>query len=700
VDVKKDILWRVYLGFILMAIVGTCILGKAVYIQQVQGAYWRGMSDSLHQKIVELDAERGTIYSEDGSMLSTSIPQFDVYIDFMADGLRAKSGKRFYENVDSLSICLSNLFGDRSAAEYKYLLKTGYREKDRYFLLRKKMSFREYQALRTFPLVRLGRNKSGFIPDKRIIRLNPYKMLAYRTIGLLRDSNRVGLELTYDQYLEGTKGQRLVRFIAGGASVPVDDYEVEAENGKDVITTLDVNIQDVTENALLKMMQKNQAEHGCAIVMETKTGKIKAIANLGHTKDSSYWENYNYAITPTEPGSTFKLLTMLALIEDRKINLNTPVDLGGGVWKIYNRTVFDSEKHGLSTVTAKHAFEESSNVGMAKLAWINYANNPQQFINHIKKVKLDSLTGIDLKGEIRPSIFKPGTKYWSNTTLPWMSFGYNLTISPLQTLTLYNAVANGGRMMRPYLVNEIREDGRAIKTFEPTALKDSICNTNTLKQLKECLEGVMINGTGKSLKSPYYTVAGKTGTALVANGSRGYDDKIYQSSFCGYFPAENPQYTIIVVIKNKPHAAVFYGAAVAGPVFKEIADQVYALKISKNHNTFDAFRKTDTGAYAYAGYTRDIKKVAEQLEMNVAKVDGKGNYAKIFKQGRDTVMTSQVISMKKMPVLNGMGLKDAVYLCENMGLKVIVKGRGKVSTQSIAAGQNISKGQIVSINLN
>jgi len=683
-----------------MAIVGACIIGKAFFIQQVQGSYWRGMSDSLHQKIVEIEAERGTIYSEDGSMLSTSIPQFDVYIDFMADGLRAKNGKRFKENVDSLSICLSNLFGDRSSSEYRFLLQTGYREKDRYFLLKKKMSFKEYQQMRTFPLVRLGRNKSGFIPDKKIIRLNPYKMLAYRTIGLLRDSNRVGLELTYDKYLEGTKGSRLVRFIAGGASVPVDDFEVEAENGKDIITTLDVNIQDITENALMKMMVKNEAEHGCAIVMEVKTGKIKAIANLGHARDSLYWEDYNYAITPTEPGSTFKLATMLSLLEDKKINLNTSVDLNGGTWQVYKRTVYDSEKHGLHNVTVKHAFEESSNVGMAKLAWTHYGSNPNQFINHLKKLKLDTLTGIDLKGEIKPSIYSPGSRHWSNTTLPWMAFGYNLTVSPLQTLTLYNAVANQGKMMRPYLVNEIREDGRIIQQFSPSVIKDSICTSSTLRQLQECLEGVMIDGTGKSLQGKSYTVAGKTGTALVANGNRGYADKIYQSSFAGYFPADNPQYTIIVVVKNKPHAAIFYGASVAGPVFKEIADQVYNLKVGKNHNTVDAFRKTDTGYYSYAGYTKDIKKVAEALEVKVAKTDGRGVYSRIYKQGVDTVMTSQQISSKNMPILSGMGLKDAVYLCEHLGLKVMIKGRGKVVNQSIAPGQSIAKGQIINIQLN
>ena len=698
-DVKKDILWRVYLGFILMAIVGSCILGKAFYIQQVQGAYWRGMSDSLHQKIVELDAERGTIYSEDGSMLSTSIPQFDLYIDFMAEGLRDKNGKRFRDNVDSLSICLANLFQDRNSHEYKDLLQTGYREKERYFLLRKKLSFKEYQLLTKFPLVRLGRNKSGFIPDKKIIRLNPYKMLAYRTIGLLRESNKVGLELTYDKYLEGTKGKRLVRYIAGGVSVPIDDYEVEAENGKDVVTTLDVNIQDITENALMKMMIKNEAEHGCAIVMEVKTGKIKAIANLGHTRDSLYWEDYNYAITPTEPGSTFKLATMLSLLEDRKINLNTPVNLDGGEWQVYGRKVFDSEKHGLNTVTVKQAFEQSSNVGMAKIAWVNYGNNPRQFINHIVNLHLDTLTGIDLKGEIRPSIYKPGTKYWSNTTLPWMAFGYNLTLSPLQMVTLYNAVANNGRMMRPYLVNEIREDGRAIQSFEPHVLKDSICSRYTLSQLRELLEGVMIEGTGKGLRSNYYSIAGKTGTALVANGNKGYDDKIYQSSFAGYFPADNPQYTVIVVIKNKPHASVFYGAAVAGPVFREIADQVYALKVNQEHNLVNIFKKSDSSKYCYAGYTKDINTVTNLLNIT-PKIQGNGSYSRLYNQNADTIMTTQNISMKRMPSLTGMGLKDAVYLCENLGLRVMIKGRGKVGSQSIYEGQNISKGQIINIQFN
>lgn len=700
-DVKKDILWRVYLGFIIMALLGIVIIGKAVVIQQVEGNYWRSMSDSLHQRIVETDAERGTIYSEDGNMLSTSIPQFDIYIDFMADGLRDKKGKRFKENIDSLSYCLATLFQDRSASEYKKLLQDGYREKDRWFLLRKKLSFKEYQKLKTFPLVRLGRNKSGFVADKKIIRLNPYKMLAYRTIGLLRDQNKVGLELTYDDYLNGTAGKRLVRFIAGGASVPVDDYEVEPENGKDIVTTLDVSIQDVTENALMKMMVGNEAEHGCAIVMEVKTGKIKAIANLGRGSNGEYFEDYNYAITPSEPGSTFKLATMLTVLEDKKATLNTPVDLNGGVWQVYGSTVYDSEKHGLHTVSLKQAFEHSSNVGMAKIAWMNYSSSPSQFINHLKKLRMDTLTGIDLKGEIRPTIYSPSNKkHWSNTTLPWMAFGYNLMVTPLQVLSLYNAVANNGTMMKPYLVNEIKQDGQTLVAFEPKVTNSSICSPSTLRQLQECLEGVVTEGTAKSLNNRNYKIAGKTGTALVANGSRGYADKIYQSSFAGYFPADDPQYSIIVTIKNKPYAANFYGASVAGPVFKEIADQIYTLKVNHSNDVQYGFAKSDSSWYNFAGYTKDIKKVNEELDLKVVDKAGTGNYSRMSKQGAAAMLTSNTISSKQMPMLNGMGLKDAIYLCENLGLKVIVRGRGKVIAQSKTAGDRISKGDIITIQLN
>ena len=701
-DVKKDILWRVYLCFIGITIICFVILGKAFYIQQVQGKYWRSLSDSLHQHIEEVDAERGTIYSEDGQMLSTSIPQFDVYIDFVAEGLREKSGKRFRENLDSLSYCLSNLFKDKTSGEYKQILQQGYKNKDRYFTLRKNISYRDYQTLRNFPLVRMGKNKSGFIADGKSIRLNPYKMLAFRTIGLARDSFKVGLEMSYDSLLKGNSGKRLVRSIAGGVSVPVDDYQIEPENGKDIVTTLDVFIQEVTENALMKMMIGNEAEQGCALVMETKTGKIKAIANLGKRSSGNYFEDFNYAIIPSEPGSTFKLATMIALLEDKKVSLNSTVNLQGGTWQINGQTVYDSEQHGRNDVTIKQAFELSSNVGMAKLAWMNYGTKPSEFLKHLHLLHMDTLTGIDITGERKPIIYKPGNKSWSATTLPWMAFGYNLSITPLQTLTLYNAVANNGKMMRPYLLNAVTDEGEILKKFNPIITSEKICSEATLVQLKECLEGVCIAGTAKELfKNTPYKVAGKTGTALVADGKYTYADKVYQTSFAGYFPADNPQYTIVVVIKNKPNAVLHYGATVAGPVFKEIADRLYTTYVREAKFNGITPLKNDSAFYSYAGYKNDMQQIMNTLKINY-KDQSNLNEEWVNVNGTTASMAviKKMVDGGLMPILKGMGLKDAITICENLGLMVNVKGKGKVLNQSINVGQVIAKGQTINIELN
>ncbi len=700
-EVKRDILWRVYLSFLI--IVGICfvVLGKAFYIQQVQGSYWRSMSDSLHQHIEEIEAERGTIYSEDGQMLSTSIPQFDVYIDFAAEGLRDKNGKRFRENVDSLSYCLSKLFKDKTEGEYRELLSKGYKEKNRYYALKKNISYRDYQQLRNFPLVRLGRNKSGFITDDKSIRLNPYKMLAFRTIGLARDSFKVGLEMSYDSLLKGRTGKRVVRSIAGGVVVPIDDYEIEPETGKDIVTTLDVFIQGVTENALMKIMIANEADHGCALVMETKTGKIKAIANLGKRTDGSYFEDFNYAINPSEPGSTFKLATMIALLEDKKISLNNTVNLQGGTWQINGSTVFDSEPHGRNEVTIKQAFELSSNVGMAKLVYNNYNHAPTKFIEHLHLLHMDDVTGIDIIGERKPVIYKPGSKYWSNITLPWMSFGYNLSITPLQTLTLYNAVANNGVMLKPYLLNDVKSQGKIIQHFKPVVTESKICSDETLAQIKECLEGVCINGTAKQLfKNSPYLVAGKTGTALVANGRRGYEDKIYQSSFAGYFPADNPQYTIVVVIKNKPHVANFYGASVAGPVFKEIADRLYSTYVRQTR--FDSLdrKKNDSMLLIYHGNKTDFKQIANTIGINTKdETDMNDEWSVMMGNTNGFKISKKQVDEHHLPNLVGLGLKDALAICENFGLKVNVIGKGKVVNQSITAGQRVTKGQMVNLEL-
>jgi len=700
-EVKRDILWRVYLCFIGITILCLVVLGKAFYIQRVQGSYWKSLSDSLHQKFIELDAERGTIYSEDSSMLSTSIPTFNIYIDFGADGLREKDGKRFKENLDSLSLSLAGLFGDQSTQAYKKDLQHGYRTMDRYYLLHANLSFDQYKKLRSFPLVRQGRNKSGFIAEVNNKRLNPFGLLANRTIGLARaNAQNVGLERTYDTLLKGQMGKRLVRYIAGGTYVPVEGYEIESENGKDIVTTLDVNIQDIAENALLKGVTENEAEHGTCIVMEVATGKIKAIANLGRQSDGTYWEDLNYAIRATEPGSTFKLATMLSLLEDHKIRLTDNIDLEGGVWKVARRTVYDSEPHENRVFTVKQAFEISSNVGMAKLAWANYAGNPNAFVVHLRKLHLDHPTGIDLVGETAPIVKNPKSRTWSATTLPWMAFGYEVLVSPLQTLTLYNAVANNGRMMRPYLVSTIQESGITVKENAPETMIEKICSDATLAQLKECLNGVVTEGTGKDVfKGSFYKVAGKTGTALVANGSRGYADHIYQSSFVGYFPADHPVYSCIVVIKNKPFAKKYYGAAVAGPVFKELADKLMSSGSGPMEAPIHPMTR-DSAQFFYAGDTHDMQQVMHTLGVSYVDSTGKNEWSHLYASNYQPVMNSEVVSRQTMPDVKGMGLKDALYLLESMDLRVAAKGRGKVRMQSIPPGSALKKNSPVLIQLN
>jgi cell division protein FtsI (penicillin-binding protein 3) len=690
----------VYLCFIGMVLFGVAILIKVFFLQNVEGNYWRSMADSLHTRYVTLDADRGTIYSEEGRMLSTSIPYFDVRVDFAADGLTDKNGKIFKDNVDSLSICLSKTFQDHTPREYKTLLQEGYKNKDRYFLLKRDISFTQYQQLRQFPMFRLGKNKGGLIAETKNKRINPFKLLANRTIGLSRqNAQNVGLERTYDNYLSGTTGKRLMRRIAGGTFVPVEGYDIEPENGHDVITTLDVNMQDIVETALMNMMVANEAENGTCILMEVKTGKIKAIANLGRQPDGSYFEDMNYALRATEPGSTFKLATVISVLDDKYATMNNMVNLQEGKWQIGRRTVFDSEPHpGQTNVTIKHAFELSSNVGMAKLAYQFYNKKPNDFVWHLRKLRLDKPTGIDLVGEDQPVIKTTASKTWSATSLPWMAFGYEVLISPLQTCMLYNAVANNGKMMKPYLVNSINEYGKPVKSFEPEVLLDSICSANTLTQVKAMLEGVVMNGTARSLWSPYYSFAGKTGTALVANANRGYADKIYQSSFAGYFPAKDPQFTCVVVIKNKPHAVKFYGASVAGPVFREVADKLYAIAVEKQR-PMRANLMLDTLLAFKNSKGRDWKEITNTLDLPVEGEVNNNNWvsAKVTDKKVNFVQVTQ--AKGSVPNVTGMGLKDALYLLENAGLRVVVRGAGKVTNQSIPGGTQLEKNQTIVIEL-
>lgn len=705
-DVKKDISWRVYLCFICVVALGIVVLSRAVYIQRVQGDYWKKMSNNQHLKYFDVNAERGSIYSEDGNMLSTSIPVFDVYVDFGADGLREKDGKRFYDNLDSLSYSLASLFQDRTKASYRKLLLAAYKKRARYYSLKKKISFEDYQVLRDFPLVEQGRNKSGFIIDVRDNRVNPYVLLANRTIGLSRGdtSRNVGLERSYDSVLKGQTGRRLMRYMAG-AYVPVDGGEIEPENGKDIITTIDTYMQDVAENALMKMMVQNNSLHGTCIVMETATGKIKAIANLGKS-GNDYIEDYNYGLgKKTEPGSVFKLATLLSLLEDKHVDTGSIVDCEGGLKSFYGLKIRDSHS-GTHKITVKEAFAESSNVAFASLADQYYHDNPQAFYDHLHKLRLDTITGIDIVGAAAPLIKKPSGKYWTKFTIPFMAHGYEELVTPLHMLMLYNAVANNGKMMKPYLVNSINEMGTVVQSFQPQVLVDKICSEETLGKLKGCLLAVLESdhGTGHELNKAVYKFAGKTGTAVTAMDNRGYNkgNKIYQSAFIGYFPADKPQYSIAVVIQNTRESKLVYGGSVSGPVFREVADRIYAAKFS-NTPSYVLQDRIDSNIYMSYGLKPDLNKIVNIFNYTSIDSASAGKWRTFSVQNKkaelNTAYNMQVAS-KKVPDVTGLGLKDAVYLLENMGLKVVASGRGKVIHQSLAQDADFNKGQAINIQLN
>lgn len=691
-----------------MVVLSLLILGKAFYIQRFQGEHWRSMSDSMHQKIQELDADRGTIYSEDGQMLSTSLPQFDIYLDFMADGLREKNGKVFKSNLDSFAMAMADFFADKSKAQYKRELQAGYKKKNRYYPLKKKLTFAEYKAFRQFPLVKLGRNKSGVIVEENSKRISPFGLLANRTIGLSREhiasngkikKQNVGLEKSYDSLLTGQKGQRLVRYIAGGA-VPVEGFQIEPENGKDIFTTLDVNIQDITQNALLRMMEKSEADYGTCIVMETKTGKIKAIANLGRQSNGSYWEDDNYALRVTEPGSTIKLATLLAVLDKGSSSLDDKVEVGSaGRMQVGPRMVTDAERSPKSLLTAKECFAHSSNVGMSKLAFKAFSQKPKEFKEYLHRYHLDTRSPVDLANIPSPRLAPLDKNHGGLMNMLTMSFGYAIQVSPLQTLALYNAIANDGKMMKPYLVNSIQNKGIIIRQFEPTVLDERICKPAVAKAARESMEAVVTEGTGRpAFKDMPFAVAGKTGTAHVADGHVKYGHGVYQASFVGYFPADKPQYSCIVVIRTKPHAALHYGGQLGAPVFREIATKLYAMYVDQKAPSIYA-AGPDSTAYFYAGHATDIKKVLGAFNMSYADSARDSKWASVYANNYLPVLSESRIRPKQMPNVKGMGLKDALHLLENMGLKVSVSGRGKVTTQSIPAGAALEKGLTVMLEL-
>lgn len=703
-DIKKDILWRAYLSFLGVVVFSFFVLGRAFYIQNVQGEHWRSLSDSMHQKYVELDAERGTIFTEDGQMLSTSIPYYDIYIDFGAEGLRDKNGKRFRENLDSFAIAVSNLFKDKSVAAYKAELKQGYAKKRRYFQLRKGLSFEEFKEFRTFPLVRLGRNKSGVIVEERSKRLNPFGLLARRTIGLSRENaQNVGLERTYDSLLVGQKGKRLVRMMAGGAAVPVEGYEIEPENGKDVYTTLDIHMQDIVETALMKMMVQSESQTGTAILMETKTGKIKAIANLGRLKDGSYSETMNYALQTTEPGSTIKLATLLAVLDHGTSKENDLIEVGSaGRQYVGVRNINDAERSPKPMLTVKECFAHSSNVGMAKIALKAFADKPDVYKSYLQKFHMDKPTGVDLLGEAAPRLPKIKRNKEGLHAMLTAAFGYAIQVSPLQTLMLYNAVANDGKMMRPYLVNSVKANGVTRKEISPVVLDENLVKSSVIEAARRSMEAVVTEGTAKNVFKDFpIPVAGKTGTAHVSDGTVGYGAGVYQASFAGYFPADKPEYTCVVVIKTKPHAAMHYGGQLAAPVFKEIVASIYA-QYGRERNAGIVNVVPDSSSYVFAGTKAEMQKVLQSLNIRYVDSMSKGaSLSQVQSINYKPVAKPAYYGTKNlMPDVRYMTLRDALHELESRNIKVTVKGRGKVAAQDVLPGTPITKNTTVTILLN
>lgn len=692
---KKEILLRAYIGFLVIFLLGMSIIGRAFYIQTSQGTYYRSLADSLTIFPKKIQAERGNIYSEDGRLLATTLPIFDIRIDFKTTYVHPEI---FKENVDSVSILLADLFKDKTAKQYKNELLRERKKKSRYYLLKRNITYNEMMAMKKWPMFRSGQYKSGMMAIENERRLLPFGLLAQRTIGFTnKDGKAVGIEGQYNEQLRGVQGQVMVQKIAGGVTVPIDSREqIAPQPGRDIFTTLDIELQDVAEDALYRALQHHSAEHGCVVLMEVKTGKIKAIANLGATKDSSYREGFNYAAgEATEPGSTFKLATVAALMEDGRINNNTLVEIGTeGVAKFHNLTIRDHEPPATPQLTVKRSIEVSSNVAMARLAYDNYSATPSKFYQHLVDFGFTKPIGIELPGAGKPVLADP--KKWSGVSTAYLAHGYELQITPLHTLMFYNAIANGGVMVQPRIIDKVKEYNTTVDSSVTIVLNEKLLSPTTVKQLQEILSAVVETGTAMNLKTDYLHVAGKTGTAVIAQGNQGYKKRIYQASFCGYFPAEDPQYSMIVVI-NSPSTNGYYGNVVAGAIFKEVADKVYSL----NMNMHPALNKQLASNLQLPLLAKGDAKEIEKL---YAYLGGKPNaaeteWATVSSNGRKVSLSPDDYEGDVVPDVTGMSLKDAVYLLETLGMRVNVIGRGNVVAQSKTAGETIVKGMVITIDL-
>ncbi|RLJ67433.1 cell division protein FtsI (penicillin-binding protein 3) [Lacinutrix venerupis] len=648
-----------------MFIFGLAVVVKLLTIQYVNGDKYRELAESRVIEDRPIPANRGNVYSVNGNLLATSIPKYDIRID-----TKTPKKKVWQEQIGPLCDSLSSYSG-KPSSYYRENLRKAKAKQNRYYLLARDVGYSDYLRLREFPLLNLGAYKGGLIVEQTTKREHPMGGIAQRTIGYERtdengDVTRPGLDGAFgEKYLKGIDGHRLKQKIGKGQWKPIrDNNEVEPQDGYDIYTTINTNIQDIAHHSLLEQLEKYDADHGCVVVMEVKTGEIRAISNLGKSKSGKYYEKRNYAVWEShEPGSTFKLMAVMAALEDKVIDTSSIVDTKKGYKTFYGRGITDTRGYG--KISVGEAFEKSSNIGLATIIDDGYAKNPNKFINRLKKWRLHENLDLPIIGEGDPVIPAPGDKIWSRNALPSMAYGYNMQLTPLQTLTFYNAVANNGEMLKPRFLRQVRELDREIESFEKEVRVKKIASDETIKKAQKLLENVVEFGTGKGMYSKYFSMAGKTGTARTdyRNFEAWKKDRKYVSSFAGYFPVENPKYSCIVVI-HKPSIKVgFYGADVTGPVFKRIAQKIF----------------TDT----------PIIDEIESLEVKNVEVD------KEYQNFYNTSNTYLTI----MPSVVGLPIMDAVALCENLGLKVKMNGNGVVKSQSIVKGQKVKRNQTIVLEL-
>lgn len=690
-ETKKDIMWRIYIMYLVIVVLAFSIIGRIIYLQTYEDAKWEAIANEQSIKRQKISSARGNIYSEDLSLLSTSIPMFNLYWDS-----KVVSQDSFFNNLDELAKAYTRLYPQENYGVFKNRIKNAYSQSKRYYPIRKRVEYKDLKKILKMPIFRMGKYKGGLIIEKYEQRKRPYRMLAQRTIGIYNNYLKkydVGLEGAYNQYLEGEDGIRLVQRTAGGwRTLNIYDENIkDPKNGRDVITTIDINIQDVAENSLYKELQRHSAEWGCAVLMEVKTGQIKAIVNLTRdTTNNRYKEDYNYAIgTAMTPGSTFKLASLLVALKDKKVKLTDKIETGNGNITYYGSKMSDSHEGGYGTLSVKGVFEHSSNVGIFKIILKAYEATPQKFIDGLYSLGINEPNGIKIKGEKTPFIKDTKHKNWSKLSLPWMAIGYELTMTPLQILTLYNAVANDGVSVKPMFVKEIREVNKVVKKFDTEILKKEIAPKDVIDDAKAMMEGVVTEGTGSLLKSSPYLVAGKTGTAQIYRKGT-YNNNNYIASFVGYFPADNPRYSCIVVVYN-PRKGIYYASQVAVPVFKDIADKIYAteLDIQKNELPW----KDTNLPNSKIGLGSDLNLITSQLGITSPEFENQdGNWVYCFNQDNTLAVRQRETTEGLVPNVKGMNARDAIYLLEQQGLRVNFIGSGKVAEQSILPNSKIVKG--------